>query len=413
MSGDESGTTEAPTRRQYVKYSGLVVGGGPLAGCAGGSDGGSESTSEGTETDTPVDTETSTTTEAEAETSTEAETETGTATSEDTGYSVTMEPVGPVEFDSIPEKWFPFTGDYADMGVALGQADGLAAIGVRRRFEAHRYEELPGVSVDKSELTQLWQEGTDKELFYELGADVHVVDPNFMINRLQWSRADVAEITENVAPFVGNTTFTRVYGWHDYSYYSMYEAFEKLAAVFQERARYEAFEEYHDEIVADVADRLPEETPDVAVLVPAGDPPEAFWPYRIGSGTQSKHWNDLNVGDALAKNDVTDAQAGGGKIDYEVLLEIDPDVIAIRLSGGITQEWVDENVTSQMSEHPIASELTAVQNDRVIYGGATYQGPIIHLFQLEGAAQGLYPDEFGGEQLFDRGRVADIVNGDV
>jgi iron complex transport system substrate-binding protein len=41
----------------------------------------------------------------------------------------------------------------------------------------------------------------------------------------------------------------------------------------------------------------------------------------------------------------------------------------------------------------------------------TYQGPIIHLFQLEQAAQDLYPEEFGGEQLFDRQRVADIVTG--
>jgi iron complex transport system substrate-binding protein len=109
---------------------------------------------------------------------------------------------------------------------------------------------------------------------------------------------------------------------------------------------------------------------------------------------------------------VTDAQVGGETIDYEVLLEIDPEVIAIRLSGEITGGWVDENVTTHMREHPIASELTAVKNDRVIYGGMTYQGPIIHLFQLEGAAQGLYPDEFGGEQLFDRDRVADIVNGE-
>lgn len=42
----------------------------------------------------------------------------------------------------------------------------------------------------------------------------------------------------------------------------------------------------------------------------------------------------------------------------------------------------------------------------------TYQGPIIHLFQLERAAHGLYPDEFGDEERFDRGRVADIVTGE-
>lgn len=380
---------EPPTRREYLAYGGAVVGAGLLAGCT--NDGGGDATPTGTDTETTTPTET---------------------TTEEPGYSVTMEPVGTVEFDRVPEKWFPFTGDYADMGVALGQADGLAAIGIRRRYGAHLYEELPDVSVDKSELTELWNEGVDKELFYQLDADVHVVDPNFMINRIQWDQQDVDEIRENVAPFVGNTTFTRVYGWHDYPHYSMYGAFEKLAEVFQERDRYEAFRAYHDEIVDSVEGRLPADSPNVAVLVPGDIPPESFWPYRIGAGTQSKHWNDLNAGDALAKNDVTDAQAGGGTIDYETLLEIDPEVIAIRLPGEITQEWVDENVTTHMRDHSVASELTAVQNDRVIYGGMTYQGPIINLFMLETAAQGMYPDEFGGEQLFSRERVSEIVNGE-
>ncbi|WP_254839114.1 ABC transporter substrate-binding protein [Natronomonas marina] len=386
MAEDAPGTAEGPARRDYIEYAGAVVGGGLLTGCTGGPD----SPGGANQGDDP--------------------TPTGTV---DESYSVSMEPVGSVEFEEVPETWFPYTGDYADMGVALGRGDGLEAIGIRRRFGAHHYEELPGVSVDKSELTQLWQDGTDKEVFYELDADIHVVDPEFMINRIQWDQGDVDEIGENVAPFFGNTTFTRVYGWHDYEYYSMYGAFEKLAEVFDERERYEAFEQYHDEILADVEGRLPAETLDVAVLVPAGTPPEEFWPYRIGSGTQSKHWNDLNVRDALAENDVTDAQVGGGKIDYETLLEIDPEVIAIRLPGEITQEWVDENVTAHMRDHSVASELAAVRNDRVVYGGMTYQGPIIHLFQLETAAQGLYPDEFGGEQLFDRQRVADIVNGNI
>ncbi|WP_284011395.1 ABC transporter substrate-binding protein [Haloarcula pelagica] len=390
---DDSSGHEAPTRRDYLTYGGAVIGGGLLAGCVGQSGSGDQGE--------PTDTETATPATKESPTET------------DSSYSVSMEPVGTVDFDDVPETWFPYTGDYADMGVALGHGDGLAAIGVRRRFGAHHYEELPGVSVDKSELTQLWQDGTDKEIFYEIDADVHVIDPNFMSNRLQLKQRDVDEISENAAPFFGNTTFTKVYDWHDYSYYSMYEAFEKLAALFQERDRYEAFKRLHDEIVANVGERLPEETPDVATLVPADVPPEAFWPYRIGSGTQSKHWNDLRVGDALAKNDVTDAQAGGGRVDYETLLEIDPDVIAIRLSGEITQQWVDENIVPHMESHDVASELSAVQNDRVVYGGMTYQGPIIHLFQLEGVAQGLYPEEFGEEQLFDRERVADIVNGNI
>ncbi|QZP39788.1 ABC transporter substrate-binding protein [Halobaculum magnesiiphilum] len=378
---------EIPRTRRDV-LGGAVIGAGLLAGCAGRSSDGSE---------TAADTETTT--------------DEPTATPEP-GYSVTMEPAGTVEFDAVPERWVPFTGVYADMGVALGQADGLAGIGVPGRYGAHLYEELPGVSVDTDELTALYQDGTGKEIFYEIDADVHVIDPNFMTNRLGWSRSDVDEVAENVAPFVGNTTFTRVYDWHDYPHYSMYEAFGKLAEVFHERERYEAFRDYHDEILADVRDRLPADTPDVALLYPAEIPPEGFYPYLEGEGTTSKHWRDLQVGDALAAAGVDDAQAGGGVLDFETLLEIDPDALAIRIQGEITEEYFDENVRSYLENHEVASELTAVENDRVIYGGLTYQGPIINLFQLEQAAQGLYPDEFGGEELFDRERVANIVTGE-
>jgi iron complex transport system substrate-binding protein len=320
-----------------------------------------------------------------------------------------MAPVGTVEFDAVPETWVPYTGDYADMGVALGQADGLAAIGVRARFGTHHYDELPGVDVEPSGLTELWQDGTGKEQFYELDADVHVIDPNFMTNRLDWTEADVREIAGQVAPFLGNTIFTRVYDWHDYRYYSLYEAFEKLAAMFGERERFEAFRALHDEVVADVTSRLPAEPPDVAVLYPADVPPESFYPYLIGEGAQSKHYADLGVGDALARHGVTDAQAGGGTIDFETLLEIDPDAIAIRLQGEVTPEYLEEEIVSHLRDHDVASRLTAVRDDRVVYGGLTYQGPIVHLFQLERLAGALYPDEFGGEELFDRERVAGIV----
>lgn len=193
----------------------------------------------------------------------------------------------------------------------------------------------------------------------------------------------------------------------------MYDAFEKVAQLFQEQARYEAFKAYHDEVMNDVQARLPDDTPDVAVLYPAEVPPEAFYPYLIGSGTQSKHWNDLNVQDSLAQNGVTAAQAGGGTIDYETLLEIDPDALSIRIQGEITPEYFSETIVSHLTNHDVASELRAVQNDRIIYGGLTYQGPIIHLFQLERAAHGLYPEEFGDEDLFDRQRVADIITGEL
>lgn len=379
-----------------MQYGGVTIASGLLAGCTGDSDSASS----------PSLSETSTGSENSDETTTQA-------TTSGSPYTVSMEPVGTLEFESVPETWFPYTADYADMGVALGHGDGLAAIGVKGRFGSHFYDELPDVSVDKAELTELWQDGTGKEIYYELDADIHLIDPNFMLNRLQWSQTDVDEIRENVAPFFGNTVFSRAYDWHDYTYYSLYEAFEKLAQVFQEQARYEAFKQYHDEVLADVQERLPNGTPDIALLYPADVPPESFYPYLIGGGTQSKHWNDLEVGDALAQHDITDAQAGGEAIDFETLLDIDPDALAIRLQGEITEEYFDSEIRSHLQDHDVASQLQAVQNDRVIYGGLTYQGPIVHLFQLEQAARGLYPESFGGEQLFDRQRVADIVNGSI
>jgi iron complex transport system substrate-binding protein len=395
---ERDGARRGVTRREYVAC-GASVGAGFLAGCAG------ESGSE-----TARETAASNGSSADGSTTTTDATASGT-TSDDGRYAVTMEPVGTVEFESVPETWLPYTGDYADMGVALGQGDGLAGVGVRERFGSHYYEALPGVSVDGDDLVALYQDGTGKEVFYELDADLHVIDPTFVRNRLQWSRGDVAEIRDRVAPFLGNTIFTRVYDWHDYRYYSLYEAFERLATVFRERARYEAFAAYHDEILADVRSRLPETTPDVAILYPADVPPESFYPYLVGEGTASKQWRDLAVGDALAVNGVRDAQAGGGTIDYEALLEIDPDAIAVRLQGEITDDYFRENVVAHMEDHPVASGLSAVENGRVVYGGLTYQGPIVHLFQLEEAARGLYPDEFGGERLFDRQRLADIVTG--
>ncbi|WP_144906172.1 ABC transporter substrate-binding protein [Halobellus captivus] len=382
---------KTPTRRRYLKFGSAALTAGLLAGCTGGSGG------------EPAD-------DAKGE-STETATSTSATTRPDESHVVAMEPVGEVTFERVPERWLPYTGDYADMGVALGQGDGLAGIGVRARFGTHHYDELPGVDVDAASLTELWQGGTGKELFHEIDADVHVIDPNFMINRLQWSQSDVDEIEAAVAPFFGNTVFTRVYDWHDYEYYSLYEAFEKLSHLFDERERFEAFERYHGEVLADVESRLPPSTPDLAVLYPAELPPESFYPYLVGEGSQSKQWRDLRVGDALAQHGVTDAQAGGGTVDYEALLEIDPDAIAVRIQGEISEEYFRENVVAHMESHDVASQLTAVQDGRVFYGGLTYQGPIIHLFQLEEAARGLYPERFGEEELFDRQRVANIVTG--
>lgn len=75
-------------------------------------------------------------------------------------------------------------------------------------------------------------------------------------------------------------------------------------------------------------------------------------------------------------------------------------------------------------EDPIGKQLSAVRNDRLYRGGGSYQGPVVNLFQAEAAARQFYPDSFGAWDgletlrdesltLFDRQRVADIINGDI
>lgn len=372
-----------PTRRDIVKGSGALAGGGLFAGCM--------------ENSSP-DSTTNETSNSDSET-------------EEESYSVTIEPVGEVTFDQPPESWFPFTGDYADMGVALGQGDGLLAMGIRERFASWYYDELPGVSVDRDSLTQLWQDGTDKEIFYELDADIHLIDPNFMINRIQWDQEDIDEIAEKVGPFFGNTIFSESYQW-DNANYSLYEVFEKVAQVFQEEDRYEAFKELHENVISDVQSQLPETPAEVAVVFPRSDPPETFLPFVMGEETGFKQWHDLQVRDAFAESDVANFHENRAEIDLETLLEVDPEVIAIRRHGEITDEEFETQYVEPMKNHRVGSQLQAVQNDRVIYGGAPQQGPIVYLFQLEKVAKDLYPEIYTEDEFFERQHVADIVNGE-
>ncbi|MCO8267869.1 ABC transporter substrate-binding protein [Haloferax sp. AB510] len=403
---DEKSTgQEGLTRRNYIRYGGTALGAGMLAGCTSDSSGSDETT-----------TAAETTTEVATETSAETETQTTEAAS---SYSVTMEPMGEVTFDSVPESWAAYDGGYADMAVALGVGDGLTGVGGAGRYYTYVYDELPGVSVDREQV-EAYPEVRTKEEFYELDNDVHLYDPNMLINWFDWDQADVDEIAENVAPFVGNLVFRRSDGWHDYRYYTLYEAFEKVAQVFQREDRYEAFEALHDEFIADIQAELPpaDERPNVFLTFEGTTEPETFSPYRLNDkGTSKKQWNDLGVTDALSGTDIENlSTTNRGELDYENLLEIDPDVILVRGHERKTPEEFRDTVLAYMEDHPVGSELAAVQNGRVYRGGYLFQGPIHNLFLTERAAKQLYPDVFGDvtsdAELFDRQRVADIVNGE-
>jgi iron complex transport system substrate-binding protein len=381
------------TRRDYLRYGAGVVTAGLLAGCSGGSG------SDTTDTATP---------EAAA-----TETESATATPEGSeSHSVEIVPVGEVTFESVPETWVANNGSWADMGIALG-LEAPKGVWLPSRYHTQYYDEIPGVSVDKDGITKLWGDGgVGKEQFHALDADVHVFDPNFLLNRGTWEQTDVDELRNQVGPIFGNSIFSRNYTWHDdYRYYTLYEAFEKLAQVFQRTDRYEAFEQIHEDFQANLAPIVPgrSERPSAAVVWGGGDQPEKFYPYVIDEGTSFKHLNDLKVKDALANTEVKDFHSSRGSIDFETLLEVDPEVLLVRGQEAKTATEFQETVVAFMQNHNIASELTAVSNGDVYRAGPLYQGPITNLLVTERLAGTLYDVD---EELFDRQRVADVVHGD-
>jgi len=371
-----------PTRRDIVKGGGALLGGGFLAGCSGNS---------GRETPVPGTTDTATS---------------------DESYSVTMEPVGTVEFETVPKTIAPFTADYIDMLVALGHGDAAQSIWYRGRYKTLHYEELDGVSIDLDGLTQLWNDGVSKELFYEMDADLHLIDPHALTDWLGgWDQSDLTEVRENVAPFLGNLIFRRTDDWHDYRYYTLYEAFEKVAEVVQERARFEAIRSIRDELVGTVQARLPapDQRPNAALMF-AGEEPEAFTPYRIdGNGANKEHFHTLGISDAFADSGI-EGYSGSESLDYETLLEIDPDSLLLRYHReGKTREEFENSVLAYMKDHEIGSQLTAVRNDRVFRGGPIYAGPLHNLFMIERYAKRYFPEEFTEPELFDREHLAAII----
>ena len=386
MSEDTASGGE-PTRRDTLKYGSVLAAGGAAAGCSSLLTGDSAQ-----ETGSPGG----------------------------GSYSVTMAPTGEVTFDSVPDRWAPYCGAFADMGVALGHGDTMTGGGNLNEFYTYVYDEIPGVSAP-NEAIESHPEVRSKEEFYELDNDVHFYDPGMLINWFDWSRRDITEISEHVGPFLGNLIFRRSDGWHDYRYYSLYEAFEKVAQVFQELERFRAFERFHDEFVARIQSNLPpvSERPDVLLTYENTAEPETFSPYRLTDlGTSKKQWRDLGVGDALSGTGIENlSTTNRGELDYETLLEVDPDVILVRGHERKSPSAFRNVVLEYMRDHPVGSELTAVQNGRVYRGGYLHQGPVHNLFLTERAAQQLYPDQFGrvtgDERLFDRQRVADIIDGRV
>lgn len=404
---------EAPTRRDALKYGAAVVGGGLLAGCAG--DGDAASTS------TPT------------ETATEASTERETDTPENDSYTVSIAPVDEVAFDAVPGNAFTVFPWYADMAFALGHGDSINSLWWAEGFDPimqYYTAALDGVSVSWDGLTGEY--GVSKEHLYELDSDVHLVDPAWVSTLDDWDRADIDEIVRNVGPWFGNQ-YSNLHlpppdGWADrYEYYTLWELFEKVAAVYRERARYEALAEVRADLLATIEARLPPERdrPTVGYVQIATDL-SAIYVLRLNApGYYNAHTRPLGGTDAFR-----DTNYGGGEfkqVDFEALLETDPDVLLTL--WGMTANVDFGKMRSNLEDHSVGHELSAVQHDRVYTQGTRFQGPIMNLFQLEMTAKQLYPAEFGewpgyadgdsypdfsaDKQLFERHRVADIVAGDI
>jgi len=403
---DDSSGQEAPTRRDYMKYGGAVLGGGLLAGCTGQS--GTESTPTSSGDSTPDDTE--------------------TATEKDSAYEVCMQPNGCHTLDTVPEDFIVYHQGPVDMMISLGQADGIAASGFPSTFPTQYLDQLPGVSFDPSAVVGLNEDGTpDKEVFYELDVDIHLVDHNVAAEYFGLDESDIAELETNVAPFHGSWMRRQDYT-EAYPYYELYEGLDKYAEVFQVEPRGDAFRALHDEVVENIRARLPpvEDRPSVAYLNHNywDNGESVFIRNPAGPGYQTLPLRDL----ALPKHDVYADSHPVESTDFEVLLDGNPDVIiyhaGMNMIRGPETDF-EEAVVNSFQNDPVASEVTAIQEGRILPWHEFEQGPIMNLFNVELLAKGLYPDEFGEidpeapleipdeEQLFDRQRVADIIDGDI
>ena len=337
---------------------------------------------------------------------------------EDGSYTVTMAPAGEVSFEDPPEEVTHYFPDYGDMAVALGHGDTILSMGLPSRFHTDHYDELDGVSVDTESMTKLNGKGgnIDKETFYSLDADLHMIDPEWLSNNTAFGlkAQDIDELREQVAPFIGNTIFRRTDGWHTYRYYSLYDAFEKVANVHQETDRFAQLKSFHDDFIARLQADLPaaDSRPNALLTFAAADEPEAFYPYRVSDqGTNKKHFHDLGITDALAGTGIEGlSTTDRGQIDYETMLTVDPDSILVRGHEGKSRAEFEDTVLAYMQDHETASELTAVRNGDVYRGGPIYSGPLHNLFLTERYATGYFPDVFSGE-LFDRDELANIITG--
>jgi len=406
---------EAPTRREVIEGGGALIGGGLLAGCAGES------------------------TPSSGANSSNGSSGGRSTTSSSNSWKVTMQPAGTRTFSEVPDSFTVYSNGWADIAASLGQLDGLVGMASPEDFLVDFYNRLPGVSLNTSGITALYPSGADsadKELFYELNPAINLIDPYLAADwGLGLGEADVTEIEENVAPFFGSYLRRPAPEWTDgHPYYTLYGGIEKAAAIFREETRFRELSALHDSTITEVTTNLPAEREQLRFAYMnhnVWENGEEFYPrVAVRPGYEHKVFRDLGLANAT---NVFREQIGDETsitVSAEALFEADPDVIIyqsglVLVGGGDIggeQYQFEDDVVGAFESDPVLSEVTAVQNGRILPGPPMEQGPVTNFFSTEILAKALYPDQFGeyvglkeppdGEKLFDRKRLADIIKGD-
>jgi iron complex transport system substrate-binding protein len=330
----------------------------------------------------------------------------------------------------VPET-FVADSIYGALAIDLGLSEGLLA-SPYDNIEAAYHNVLPGVSVDLGHMEVLHdgEYNFDKEVFYEFNPDVSLIDPNMMMNWWGFSPEDIEELSENAAPHVCSYLLRPEPAWNEgYPFYTLSEALEKVGRMFKEEERAQALREVRSELTSTISTETPDEPLTIGYMN-ANPAEETFnvWKPAL-PGVQGEVLRNIGVEDAFAG-----AYPEGKNVydtDYEGILEVDPEIIVIK-SAPATGEHLGydsfQAYVEDIGSHPVGRELTAVKEENVIAGGPIGHGMVGSLFIHEFVAKQLYPETFGelqfttiealadipmGEQLFDRQRVADIVNGDI
>lgn len=151
---------------------------------------------------------------------------------------MTIKPAGSHTFGEAPETHASIPGAWMD--IAMGFGIKPTAVAAFDRLPLKYYEALPGVDLDADAVRTLGESAEsqyDKEVFYDVDADVHLMDPRMLKKYSGWKDEDLEEIESNVGPILGSLIRFPFDGRDPY--YTLYEAFEKAAQLFQRQAQYD------------------------------------------------------------------------------------------------------------------------------------------------------------------------------